>query len=58
MISWPHTLIFEVTQRDCANYNSSEQLDFPFQLCYEENGISIEYTTTPASPTNFLRSRG
>ncbi|CAJ0920751.1 2820_t:CDS:2, partial [Entrophospora sp. SA101] len=29
-----------------ANYHSSEQLDFPFQLCYQENEITIEYTLT------------
>jgi len=39
-------LLFEITQRDGANYNSSNQLDFPFQLCYKENGISIEYILT------------
>jgi hypothetical protein len=45
IISWPHTLIFEITQRD-SNYNSSDKLDFPFQLVYKENDISIEYTLT------------
>ncbi|CAJ0907760.1 1324_t:CDS:2, partial [Entrophospora sp. SA101] len=46
IISLPYTLIFEITQRDGANYHSSEQLDFPFQLCYQENEITIEYTLT------------
>ena len=46
VISWPHTLIFEITQRDSNNYNSSDKLDFPFQLIYKENDISIEYTLT------------
>ncbi|CAJ0862584.1 9062_t:CDS:2 [Entrophospora sp. SA101] len=46
IIFWPHTLIFEITQRDGQNYNSSHQLDFPFQLCYEENNIPIEYILT------------
>ncbi|CAJ0635508.1 9718_t:CDS:2 [Entrophospora sp. SA101] len=31
---------------DGQNYNSSHQLDFPFQLCYEENNIPIEYILT------------
>jgi hypothetical protein len=46
IISWPHTLIFEITQRDGDDYHSSSQLDFPFQLFYKENDLSIEYTLT------------
>ncbi|CAH1761301.1 11399_t:CDS:2 [Entrophospora sp. SA101] len=36
----------EAILKNGADYNSSEQLDFPFQLCYQENEITIEYTLT------------
>ena len=46
IISLPHTLIFEVTQRDGYNYNLSNQLNFPFQLGYQEDGVSMEFMLT------------
>ena len=47
IISWASTLIFEITQRDGNFYNSSDDLDFPFQLFYNENDSEpLEYTLT------------
>ncbi len=46
IISYPPILIFELTQRDGANYNSSEQLDFPLHLSCKSNEESLEYTLT------------
>jgi len=47
VISWPSTLIFEITQRDGDIYNSSDNLDFPLRLSYNEDDLElIEYILT------------
>jgi len=46
IVSWPSTLIFEITQRDGGNYNSSHNLDFPSQLQYCRSGFNLKYMLT------------
>jgi hypothetical protein len=46
IISWPSILNFEITQREDGDYNSSHNLDFPFQLHYSRDNYDLKYNMT------------